>query len=86
MADDFSRFDLVLAMDHDNLATLRERCPPLDHARLQLLLSFAPASAVDEVPDPYFGSVAGFDRALDLIEPACEGLLQDLQRRLMAAP
>jgi len=97
MAADFSRFDLVLAMDRDNLATLRDRCPPPGQARLQLLLPFASASAaaggpalvglaqpVDEVPDPYYGSVAGFDHALDLIEPACDGLLLVLQRRLAA--
>lgn len=86
VADDFSRFDLVLAMDHDNLDTLRERCPAAEHVRLQLLLSFAPAASVDEVPDPYYGSVAGFDRALDLIEPACDGVLQHLRRRLAMAP
>lgn len=84
--DDFSRFDLVLAMDRDNLDTLLDRCPPVEHARLQLLLSFAPEGSVDEVPDPYYGSVAGFDRALDLIEPACDGLLHHLQRRLANAP
>lgn len=86
VADDFSRFDLVLAMDHDNLDTLRERCPAAEHVRLQLLLSFAPTASVDEVPDPYYGSVAGFDRALDLIEPACDGVLQHLRRRLATAP
>ncbi len=86
VVDDFSRFDLVLAMDHDNLDTLRDRCPAAEHARLQLLLSFAPAASVDEVPDPYYGSVAGFERALDLIEPACDGLLHHLRRRLATAP
>jgi protein-tyrosine phosphatase len=86
LADDFKRFDLVLAMDHGNLDTLRERCPPAEHARLQLLLSYASAAPVDEVPDPYFGSVAGFAHVLDLIEPACEGLMHDLRRRLTAAP
>ena len=86
VADDFSRFDLVLAMDRDNLDTLRDRCPPSEHGRLHLLLSFAPAALADEVPDPYFGSVAGFERALDLIEPACGGLLDDLRRRLAASP
>lgn len=86
VADDFQRFDLVLAMDHDNLDTLRDRCPPPEQGRLQLLLSFAPAALVDEVPDPYFGSVAGFEHALDLIEPACDGLLHDLRRRLAAPP
>ncbi|MBL8348683.1 MAG: low molecular weight phosphotyrosine protein phosphatase [Burkholderiaceae bacterium] len=86
VADDFERFDLLLAMDRDNLDTLHERCPPPARDRLRLLLSFAPAGATDEVPDPYYGSIAGFDHALDLIEPACDGLLRDLQRRLAESP
>ena len=86
VAADFSRFDLLLAMDRDNLNTLRERCPKSEHGRLQLLLAFAPVPSANEVPDPYYGSVAGFEHALDLIEPACDGLLHDLRRRLAAAP
>jgi protein-tyrosine phosphatase len=86
VAEDFSRFDLLLAMDRDNLDTLRERCPPSAHPQLQLLLPFAASPVTDEVPDPYYGSVAGFDHALDLIEPACDGLLRVLQRRLAEAP
>ena len=82
-AADFSRFDLLLAMDHDNLNTLRDRCPPEQQHRLQLLLPFAPEAASDEVPDPYFGAPAGFTLALDLIEPACDGLLAELRRRLV---
>ena len=82
---DFNRFDLVLAMDHANLDTLRERCSAAEHARLRLLLSFSPAGSVDEVPDPYYGSVAGFDHALNLIEPACDGLLHHLRRQLAAS-
>ena len=86
VAADFTGFDLLLAMDLDNLDTLRDRCPAPEHGRLRLLLPYAEFGAAglatDEVPDPYFGSVAGFDLALDLIEPACDGLLADLQRRL----
>ena len=86
VAADFTGFDLLLAMDLDNLDTLRDRCPAPEHGRLRLLLPYAELGAAglatDEVPDPYFGSVAGFDLALDLIEPACDGLLADLQRRL----
>ena len=89
VAADFSRFDLLLAMDSDNLATLRERCPPEDQFRLGLLLHFsanpAPNPATLDVPDPYYGSAADFDHALDLIEPACDGLLSALQRRLAAS-
>lgn len=85
VADDFIRFDLLLAMDRDNLDALRDRCPPQAQERLQLLMPFAPAAPTDEVPDPYYGAVSGFDLALDLIEPACDGLLQELRRRLQAA-
>ena len=84
-ADDFSRFDLLLAMDRDNLATLHKRCPPQEQHRLQLLMAHAPQAGADEVPDPYFGAVAGFDLALDLIEPACDGLLTEVRRRLALA-
>lgn len=79
---DFSRFDLLLAMDQDNLATLHKRCPPGEQHRLQLLLAHAPQLGADEVPDPYYGAVAAFDHALDLIEPACDGLLTEIRRRL----
>lgn len=82
VADDFSRFDLLLAMDQDNLATLHKRSPPEAQDRLQLLLAHAPHLGADEVPDPYYGAVAAFDRALDLIEPACDGLLTEIRRRL----
>lgn len=93
LAADFSRFDLLLAMDRDNLAALRDRCAPAEQHRLGLLLLHAAqsesggnaAATCDEVPDPYYGSAAGFDLALDLIEPACEGLLSTLQRRLAEA-
>ena len=86
VADDFTRFDLLLAMDHDNLATLQKRGPPEAQDRLQLLLAHAPQGGTDEVPDPYFGAVAGFDHALDLIEPACDGLLTEIRRRLSTLP
>ena len=81
-AQDFSRFDLLLAMDHDNLTTLRERCPPDQKHRLHLLMPFSSGASTDQVPDPYFGAPAGFELALDLIEPACDGLVIALRRRL----
>jgi len=84
VAADFSQFDLLLAMDRDNLATLQKRCPPAGQDRLQLLMAHAPQLGADEVPDPYFGAAAGFERALDLIEPACDGLLLEIRRRLAA--
>jgi len=82
---DFHRFDLLLGMDQGHLDLMRRRCPPGQHDRLGLLLHYAPGLAeADEVPDPYYGSLAGFDRVLDLVEPACDGLVSALQARLAA--
>jgi protein-tyrosine phosphatase len=79
---DFERFDLVLAMDHDNLARLRALCPPPRQAGLRLLMSYAPDAGSEVVPDPYYGGAAGFERVLDLIELGCRGLLAQLRAEL----
>jgi len=75
---DFERFDLILAMDRDNLSWLEARCPPVHRGKLQLFLSYAPAALADEVPDPYYGGPQGFEHVLDLIEAASKGLLEKL--------
>jgi protein-tyrosine phosphatase len=79
---DFERFDLVIAMDRDNLQHLRELCPPQLQHKLCLMMSFAPRAGTDEVPDPYYGGAEGFERVLDLLEQACAGLLGHVQAEL----
>lgn len=74
---DFERFDLVLAMDEDNLATLQRRCPPAQRHKLEPLMRYAPDLGT-QVPDPYYGGASGFDQVLDLVEAACDGLVQRL--------
>lgn len=82
---DFERFDLLLAMDVDHVDYLSERCPPEQVGRIRLLMDFAPgAPPGTDVPDPYYGAPAGFDRVLDLVEQGCEGLLSHLRQRLDA--
>jgi protein-tyrosine phosphatase len=77
---DFEHFDLILAMDNDNLADLKERCPEPLQSRICKLMDFAPEDVSQRVvPDPYYGGEAGFERVLDLIEKACDGLLEALQ-------
>ena len=66
-------------MDLDNLADLKKLRPRGAPARLQLLLDYAPDIGTREVPDPYTGEEDGFERVLDMIELACDGLLDDLQ-------
>lgn len=78
---DFDRFDLVLAMDHANLAALRALHPD-GAAKVRLLMSFASDARADEVPDPYYGEGDGFERVLDYIEDACDGVVAFLAKRL----
>jgi len=80
-ATDFTTFDYVLAMDHDNLQILTVLCPGGHEHKLSLFLNFAPQLDEDEVPDPYYGGGKGFERVLDLIEAASEGLLADIRQR-----
>ena len=75
-AEDFEQFDYILAMDHANLSDLRMLCPVNYDGVLALFLSYAKNHAdLDEVPDPYAGGAAGFERVLDMVEDAAEGLL-----------
>jgi len=78
---DFERFDLILAMDRENLMALRRRAPAHAHERLRLFLEFAPDADPDEVPDPYYGGPNGFEEVLDLVETATRGLLAHLRQR-----
>jgi protein-tyrosine phosphatase len=82
---DFERFDLILAMDRDNLRVLRRRAPATAHERLQLFLEFAPDSGIEDVPDPYYGGPNGFEEVLDLVEVAARGLIAHLRRGARAA-
>lgn len=80
-AADFARFDLVLAMDADNRATLLQLAPD-DAARGKVLLlrSFDPYATPDAaVPDPYYGGAEGFEEVFDVCESACRGLLAHLR-------
>ena len=76
---DFSRFGWIIAMDEANLKALNEMKPAEFDGRLALLLDFAPQLGEREIPDPYFGSPEGFERVLDLMEPAMAGLVVEVQ-------
>jgi protein-tyrosine phosphatase len=81
--EDFEDFDLLLAMDRENLEELR-RLAPGDEQRekVRLLREFDPAGAAGDldVPDPYYGAAGGFDEVFELVQAACEGLLEHVRR------
>lgn len=77
--EDYGKFDLIVAMDHDNVRALKRKCPEEHHHKISLFLSHCD-SEFDEVPDPYYAGKKGFELVLDLIEEASEGLLLKLAR------
>jgi protein-tyrosine phosphatase len=79
-AEDFLRFDLILAMDRDNLEELEAMRPAESRARVQLFLEYAPELGRTEVPDPYYGDARGFEEVLNLSAAASRGLIAALQK------
>ena len=76
---DFEQFDYIIAMDRDNVERLVEQADAEHHGKISLFLDFGNAQE-DEVPDPYYGGAAGFERVLDLVEDASRGLLETLRK------
>ena len=90
---DFETFDMLLAMDRDNLALLQAQCPDEYQSKLELFLSYGSQQTKSfgdsntprtlEVPDPYYGNGNGFELVLDLIDDASVGLLNHVQNKLL---
>jgi len=81
VADDFYKFDLILAMDDSNLENLQAIQPADGKAELALYL---PRFGLKqrEVPDPYYGGEDGFELVLDMLEQASEKLLAEVREQL----
>ena len=79
---DFEKHDLILVMDWDNLALVQADCPPQHQPKVRRLTEFCLQHKSPVVPDPYYGGSKGFDQVLDLVEDACEGLLQHVRRQI----
>jgi protein-tyrosine phosphatase len=74
-------YDLFVALDSGHLMELRSLLPGVE---ARLLREWDPYGT-GNVPDPYDDGEEAFEEVLDIIERSCEGLLQELQRRLDAA-
>ena len=83
---DFDEYDYVLAMDDDNLRNLRAMAGKgRRRAHVGRLLDLAPRVKFDQVPDPYATGDEGFELVLDMVESACEALLDDIRENHLAA-
>jgi protein-tyrosine phosphatase len=81
--DDFSEFDLILAMDRGHARILNRAIPQHSEARIAMFLDYAPHLGATDVPDPYYGSGGGFELVLDMAEAAATGLLEAIEQEYM---
>ena len=79
VVEDFRRFDMIFALDAENLANLRRRAPSDSKARLSLLLDLVPGRQGQAVADPYYGDDAGFDVTWSDVAQAANALVARLQ-------
>jgi protein-tyrosine phosphatase len=77
---DFETFDLILAMDWDNLALIQDICPKPHQKKVRRMTEFCLVLDSPVVPDPYYGGPSAFEHVLDLVEDATDGLIRHIQR------
>ncbi len=79
--NDLYEFDHILVMDQDNLdavkSLIKDSMNPIN-SKIKLILTYSKNSKLDEVPDPYYGGQNGFDKVLDLLDDAIDGLIDSL--------
>ncbi len=84
---DFEDFDLLLCADADNLRDVSALAPSAEaRDKVRRLREFDPqalSSGDLDIPDPYYGGARGFEDVLDLVERACQGVLDELRSRGM---
>ena len=82
-AVDFGRFDMIIAMDKENLRDLQSMDREKQYSgKLSLMTDYCQRIAADEVPDPYYEGPEGFEYVLNILEDACDGLLKKLDNGL----
>jgi len=76
---DFADYDYILAMDRENIDHMNAICPPDQRHKIRLFMEYAEnCPGITEVPDPYTGSMDGFDQVYDIIDRGCSGFLKYL--------
>lgn len=79
---DFEVHDLILCMDKKHRSALLEKCPQEHRHKIGLIMEFASRLEEEEVPDPYYGNVAGFERVAKLLGVAMEGVCEKVRADL----
>ncbi|KAA3615801.1 MAG: low molecular weight phosphotyrosine protein phosphatase [Calditrichaeota bacterium] len=77
---DFDKFDYIIGMDHENMRDLRGMDPDQKYKnKIFLMTGFCQSIPAEVVPDPYYGGSSGFETVLDILDDACDGLLEHIK-------
>lgn len=77
--DDFRHFDMIIGMDNDNIARLTSIAPTQESVlKISKMTDYCLNYDADSVPDPYYGGADGFELVLDLLNDACNGLIDNI--------
>ena len=78
---DFDEFDIILAMDDNNYYDILSLAPDLDsEKKVHRMVEYSQKHSYDHIPDPYYSGADGFELVLDLLEDACEGLIDKIKK------
>lgn len=81
MTEDFFHFDLIVGMDDRNISALKDKAPSVEaEKKIVRMTDYCRVKVADHVPDPYYGGAEGFECVLDILEDACQGLLEQLRK------
>ena len=77
---DFERFEWIIAMDEGHYRYMRKLARSIEEMnKIKRMTDFCQRHQIDHVPDPYYGGSRGFEDVLDILEDACEGLLNSIK-------
>ncbi|MDZ7658683.1 low molecular weight protein-tyrosine-phosphatase [Fodinibius sp.] len=78
-ASDLDYYDLILAMDNENLENVRKMANGNHENKIGRMRDFDPKPGDGEVPDPYYGGPEGFENVFQIVKRSCENLLDELE-------
>ncbi|GAB4222048.1 MAG: low molecular weight protein-tyrosine-phosphatase [Francisella sp.] len=74
---DFAEYDYIIAMDQENIDTMKEMFPNADFSKVTRMLEYAPSINLNDVPDPYFDN--NFEKVFLMIDTACHELFNKIK-------
>ncbi|SMO31935.1 low molecular weight protein-tyrosine-phosphatase [Fodinibius sediminis] len=83
---DLDYFDLILAMDNENLSNLKQMASEKHLEKIARMRDFDPQPGDGQVPDPYYGGIDGFENVFQIVKRSCTQLLDKLEPHIQSEP